>query len=117
MWSKHVLCCSTVYYISSDKAYLYLCIVIRLIAGCGTAVLYVSANSILLKTTSYNTNTIAVSIFMFQTCHLNMFKSLVIICLWRQCLQFIFINSLNVTWFYLCYDTIHNVCNVYNICY
>ena len=46
----------------SDDTFLYLCIVIRLIAGCGSAMLYVSANSILLKTTSYKTNTIAVSI-------------------------------------------------------
>ena len=53
--------CSTVYYVQSDDTFLYSCIAIRLIAGCGTAMLYVSANSILLKTTTYNTNTIAVS--------------------------------------------------------
>jgi len=51
--------CSAVTY-ATDEVYLPLCILIRLVAGCGAATLAVALMTTLLKATSYSTATIVV---------------------------------------------------------
>jgi len=50
------------YHIVPNQAYLPLCIIVRMIAGCGSACIVVCGMSILLKATSYSNSTIIVSI-------------------------------------------------------
>ena len=54
--------CRTLKEINNKDWFLVLCIVTRFIAGIGSAMLSVSATSILMKATSYSKNTIVVSI-------------------------------------------------------
>ena len=53
--------CRTLKEINNKDWFLVLCIVTRFIAGIGSAMLSVSATSILMKATSYSKNTIVVS--------------------------------------------------------
>lgn len=53
--------CRTIEFVESMKWFLGLCVVIRFIAGIGSAMLVVAATSILMKGTSYRKSTIMAS--------------------------------------------------------
>ena len=58
---KFTLCCRTIEKIENKYWFLGLCLVIRFIAGVGSAMLTVAATSIVMKCTAYSSSTIVVS--------------------------------------------------------
>ena len=61
--------CRTIEFVESMKWFLGLCVVIRFIAGIGSAMLVVAATSILMKGTSYSKSTVMVSISKETRCY------------------------------------------------